>query len=134
MLGRGKASHQTFAVQILGQIDSPDATRALALLALNGKSPEVRARATQTLRVRDPRDIASLLVAMLRDPELDADPILFHYRLKLVAWDAVNAPGVLMVSSPRYNVLRTYTVEREPATDRQWYARHSDGWLRGAGR
>ena len=79
MFGRGKASHQKVAVQLLGQIDSPDATRALALLALDGKSPEVRARATQTLRVRDPRDIASLLVAMLRDPELDADPILFHY-------------------------------------------------------
>ena len=98
--GRGKAAHQKVAVQLLGQIDSPDATRALALLALDGKSPEVRARATQTLRVRDPRDIASLLVAMLRDPQLDPDPILFHYRLKPVAWDAVTAPGILWSAAP----------------------------------
>ncbi len=78
MFGRGKATHQKVALQLLGQINSPDATRALALLALAGKSPEVRARATQTLRTRDPREIASLLVAMLREPKMDPDPILFH--------------------------------------------------------
>jgi hypothetical protein len=99
-LGRGAASQQKAAIQLLGQIDSPDATRALALLALDGKSPEVRARATQTLRVRDPRDIASLLVALLRDPELDPDPILFHYRLTPVAWDSITQPGVLLFSGP----------------------------------
>jgi hypothetical protein len=110
-LGRGKPSHQSAAVQILGQIDSPDSTRALALLALDGRSPGVRARATQTLRTRDPRDIASLLVAMLRDPQLDPDPILFHYRLRFVAWDAANAPGVLLMSGPRYNIFRTYTLD-----------------------
>ena len=104
--GRGNASHQKVALQLLGQIDSPDATRALALLALGGKSPEVRARATQTLRVRDPRDIASLLVAMLRDPQLDPDPILFHYRLKPVAWDSITAPGILYIRGPRYDVLQ----------------------------
>ncbi len=90
-----EAPHQKAAVQLLGQIDSPDATRALALLALDGKSPEVRARAAQTLRLRDPREIASMLIAMLRDPELDPDPILFHYRLTPVAWDSVTAPGIL---------------------------------------
>jgi hypothetical protein len=77
--GRGKAPHQKAAVQVFGQIDSPDATRALAVLALRGHSPEVRALATQTLRLRDPRQIASFLVALLRDPRLGTDPILFHY-------------------------------------------------------
>jgi hypothetical protein len=110
-LGRGKASHQEAAVQILGQIDSPDSTRALALLALDGRSPAVRARATQTLRLRDPRDIASLLVALLRDPQLDPDPILFHYRLVPIAADALDAPGLLLVSGPRYNVARAYTID-----------------------
>jgi Pretoxin HINT domain len=108
--GRGKATHQKVAVQLLGQIDSPDATRALALLALDGKSPEVRARATQTLRVRDPRDVASLLVALLRDPQLDPDPILFHYQVRPIAWDALNAPGVLLVRGPRYDIVKTYSI------------------------
>ena len=49
------------AVQVLGQIDSPGSTRALALLALAGKSAEVRSKATQTLRRRSLREIASLL-------------------------------------------------------------------------
>ena len=84
--GRSRASHQEAAVQLLGQIDSPDATRALALLALEGKSAGVRARAMQTVRLRDPHDIASLLVALLRDPQLDTDPILYHYHLKPIAW------------------------------------------------
>jgi hypothetical protein len=111
MFGRGAASHQKAAVQVLGQIDSPDSTRALALLAMRGKSPEVRATATQTLRLRDPRQIASFLVALLRDPRLDNNPILFHYRLKPVAWDAYDAPGMLHVRGPRYDVMRTYTVD-----------------------
>src|SRR5262249_13675132 len=93
--GRGKALHQKAAVQVLGQLASADATRALAVLALRGKAPEVRALATQTLRLRDPRQIASFLVALLRDPRLGTDPILFHYRLELVAWDAYDAPGLL---------------------------------------
>jgi hypothetical protein len=109
--GRGKAAHQKAAVQILGQIDSPASTRALALLALQGKSPQVRATATQTLRLRDPREIAAFLIAWLRDPQLDADPIVFHYRLKPVAWGAFYTPGVLYVRGPRYDVLRTYTVD-----------------------
>jgi hypothetical protein len=111
MFGRGKATHQKVAVQLLGQINSPDATRALALLALGGKAPEVRARATQTLRTRDPREIASLLVAMLRDPQLDPDPILFHYRLIPIARDSFTAPGILFVRGPDYDVFRTYTVD-----------------------
>jgi hypothetical protein len=110
-LGRGEAPHQAAAVQVLGQIDSPDSTRALALLALDGKSPGVRARATQTLRLRDPRDVASLLVALLRDPQVDPDPILFHYQLVPIAGDALDAPGLLLVSGPRFNVVRTYTID-----------------------
>jgi hypothetical protein len=111
ILGRGPASHQKRAVQVLGQLDSPDSTRALALLALEGRSPQVRALALQTLRLRDPRDIASLLIALLRDPQLDPDPILFHYRLRPVAWEAVNAPGLLLFSGPRFNIFRTYTLD-----------------------
>ena len=117
--GLGKAAHQEAAVQVLGQIDSPDATRALTLLALEGKSPRVRAGATQILRLRDPRDIASLLVALLRDPQLDTDPILYRYQLKPTGWDAAYAPGLFVFSSPRYAVIRSYTLADslvQPAT------------------
>jgi len=104
----GKASHQEVAVQVLGQIDSPGSTRALALLALAGKSGEVRSKATQTLRRRNLREIASFLVALLRDPELDPDPILYHYSLHPAGWDGIGSLGFLFVQGPQYDVLKTY--------------------------
>ena len=84
IFARGNTSHQKLAVQLLGQIDSPDSTRALAILAIASESGEVRGRSIETLRRRDPREIASFLVGRLRDLELDRDPILYHY---LVATD-----------------------------------------------
>ena len=107
-LAAGEASHQVVAVQVLGQIDSPGSTRALALLALAGKSAEVRSKATQTLRRRNQREIASFLVVLLRDPELDPDPILYHYSLQPVGWDGIGSLGFLFVQGPLYDVLRTY--------------------------
>ncbi len=61
-------SGQVIAVRLLGQIDAPGASRALAMLAISGKSGEVRGQAAQILRQRDPRDFAPILVAMIRDP------------------------------------------------------------------
>jgi hypothetical protein len=107
----GKASHQEIAVQVLGQLDSPGSTRALALLAVAGKSAQVRSKAISTLRRREPRDITFLLVGLLRDPELDKDPILYHFLLQPIGWHAIGAPGFLFVQGPRYNIFRTYTVD-----------------------
>ena len=104
----GDASHQEVAVQVFGQIDSPGSTRALALLALAGKSAEVRSRAIKTLRRRDPREIASFLVVLLRDSELHPDPILYHYRLYPAGWETIGSLGYLFVQGPLYDVLRTY--------------------------
>ena len=55
------------AVRLLGQIDSPGSSRALAVLALMSPSPEVRQEATQVLRRRDPRDFAPILIALFKD-------------------------------------------------------------------
>ena len=51
-------NHQVEAVQLLGQIDAIEASRALATLAVGSKFAEVRRRATETLRRRDPREWA----------------------------------------------------------------------------
>jgi hypothetical protein len=108
---RGSESHQTAAVQLLAQIDSPNATRALAVLALDGGSPAVQARAKRALRARDAHEIAALLVPLLFDPQADPDPIVFRYWLKPIAWDAFNSPGWLYVRGPQYDLLRTYTID-----------------------
>jgi hypothetical protein len=109
----GKASHQEIAAQLLGQIDSPGSTRALGLLALAGKSSEVRSKATQTLRHRSVRQIASSTVVLLRDPELDPDPILYHYNLHPAGWDGIGSLGVLFVQGPNYDVLKTYPLPEQ---------------------
>ena len=57
------------------------------------------------------RDVASLLVNLLRDPKLDSDPILYHYVLQPIGSNAIGAPGFLFIQGSRYDVLRTYTVD-----------------------
>src|SRR4051794_11374496 len=44
--GAGGTSDQEIAIQILGQIDVPLSTKLLAVLAIYGKTPDVRRRAT----------------------------------------------------------------------------------------
>ncbi len=69
VFGKGEATDQIKGVEILGQIDSPESTSALALLATTkGRSGEVRRAAILTLRRRDPREYVGLLLAMVRDP------------------------------------------------------------------
>jgi hypothetical protein len=92
------AAHQRVAVQVLGQIDAPAASRALALLAISSPSNEVRRAATETLRGRDPREYAGLLIALFRKP--------VNYEVRPVG--GPGSPGVLFVQGQRLNVARLY--------------------------
>ena len=55
-------------VQILGQIDKPISSKVLAMFAVFGRTPEVRQRATETLRGRTAEDFLDLFIALLIDP------------------------------------------------------------------
>ncbi len=98
------AEGQKTAVRVLGQIDSPGSSRALALLALSSKSAEARGEAMQILRQRDPRDFAPLLVGLIRDP--------IKYEVKAVG--GPGKPGELVVKDGTTNRKRIYTPLREP--------------------
>ncbi|MBX6316100.1 MAG: HEAT repeat domain-containing protein [Isosphaeraceae bacterium] len=104
VFGTSKAEDQARAVQLLGQIDAPAASRALAALALFSKSEEVRRRATETLRQRDPREFADLLIALLRDP--------IKYEVKRVG--GPGSPGVLLVEGKKFDLRRLYTPPAPP--------------------
>ncbi len=95
----GAAERQKVAVRVLGQIDSPGSSRALAILALAGRSPKVRQGATPVLKRRDPRDFAPFLVGLLRDP--------IKYEMKKVA--GAGSQGELLVKGKDANVKRIYT-------------------------
>jgi pretoxin HINT domain-containing protein len=90
---------QKLAVRLLGQIDSPGASRALAMLALMSTVAEVRQEATQILRRRDPRDFAPLLVELIRDP--------IKYEVKAVK--GPGSPGELLIKSKDANIKRIYS-------------------------
>ena len=96
---------QLAAIQMLGQIDSPEATSALAVLAIFNTRPVVRGLAASTLARRDPRDYAGRLIGLIRKP--------FKYTVR-----PVNGPGSvgeLFVEGERFNVRRLY--EFQPITN-----------------
>ena len=101
----GSASSQAVAVRILGQIDAAPASRALALLSVSGDSPEVRRAATETLKRRDPREYAGLLVGLLRDE--------IRYEVRPV--NGPGSPGALFVQGGQFNVQRLYSPPPVPA-------------------
>ena len=90
---------QPRAVQLLGQIDAPAASRALAYLSVFARSADARRAATETLRGRDTREYADLLIALLRDP--------IRFEVKHV--DGPGSPGELLIEGEKYNVRRLYT-------------------------
>jgi hypothetical protein len=94
----GNAGHQTVAVQVLGQIDAPASSRALALLAVFSGSAEVRRKATETLKGSDPREYVALLIALLRDP--------VKYEVRPVG--GPGSPGTLFVQGKPFNIQRLY--------------------------
>ncbi len=96
--GGGGAADQAVAVQLLGQVESPLASKALAFLAVYGKSPTVRRLATETLRGRPAGDYLDLLVGMMKDP----------LRFEVRPVGGPGSPGVLFVEGERFNVQRFY--------------------------
>jgi hypothetical protein len=112
---RGAPEQQTVALDLLGQIDSANATRAMALLAVRTKSKEVRTSVIQQLKRRDFRDVASFLVTLLRDrildPDFASDPILYRFQLQPIGADGFGSQGILLVKGPRYSVVRSYSVD-----------------------
>ncbi len=92
------------AVQMLGQIDGPAASNALAALAVFNPSPEVRSRAIETLARRDPRDVIGRLIHLVRKP--------FKYEVRRPGGPGTR--GELFVEGERFNVHRVYL---NPAID-----------------
>jgi hypothetical protein len=101
MIGRVFATSeatQPLAARLLGQVDSPGSSRALAFLAVFAKSAEARRSATETLRRRDPREYANLLIGLLRKP--------IRYEVKPTV--GPGSPGELFVEGEKANLRRLY--------------------------
>lgn len=100
----GSEPHQQVAVRLLGQIDSPQASQALAALAIGGRSAVVRRAAAESLIRRDPRDFARELADLLAKP--------IRYEVKPVG--GPGSPGELFVEGQKFNVKRLYRPPTSP--------------------
>ncbi|HEV3164577.1 MAG TPA: hypothetical protein VGZ22_11165, partial [Isosphaeraceae bacterium] len=90
--------HHERAVLLLRPIDSPAASRALASLAAFGGTTDVRHLAAESLTGRDPREFASQLIGLLRDP--------VSYEVREVR--GPGSPGELYVQGKRLNTRLFY--------------------------
>ncbi len=95
---RGSERSRIAAVQMLGQIDGPTASNALAALAVFNVSADVRGRAIETLVRRDPRDVIGRLINLVRKP--------FKYDVRRPGGPGTT--GELFVEGERFNVQRFY--------------------------
>jgi Pretoxin HINT domain len=104
IFAQSSAERQRIAVRLLGQIDSPGASRALALLAVMSPNAAVRGDATASLRRRDPREFGPLLIGMFRQP--------VKYQVQAVG--GPGSPGVLAIEKPDAKVNRAYSPPPAP--------------------
>ena len=103
-LGGGGQIDQLLLVQALGQIERPISSQVLSMLAVYGRTPKVRGRATETLRLRPPGDFVDLLVGLM------VDPISFEVR----PVGGPGSPGVLFVEGECFNSARFYAPPPPP--------------------
>ncbi len=94
----GKPEDQEMAIDILGHIEGERPSRALAGLALLGKTEVIRRAATETLARRNHMDVLMNWIGLLHDP--------IKYEVKQVAGPGM--PGVLFVEGEQFNVRRFY--------------------------
>ncbi len=100
----GSQTDQVLMIQALDRIETPMATKVLAMLAVYGQTPDVRRRATEVLRGRPSQDYLELLVGLMVDP--------FKFEVKPVG--GPGSPGVLFVEGERFNVARFYAPPLPP--------------------
>jgi hypothetical protein len=101
--GGGK-SDQVILIDVLNRIDKPISSKVLALIAVYGKTTDVRRRAIEILRDRPSQDFIDVLVGLMTDE--------FKYEVRPVG--GPGSPGVLFVEGEKFNVSRFYAPPAAP--------------------
>lgn len=92
----GGPALQKAGLRMLGRIDGPSASLAIAAMAIFDPWPEVRAEALAALVLRDPRDVAGRLIGMIRKP----------IRYELRPMPGTEPPGALFVEGQPFDLQR----------------------------
>ncbi len=102
--GGGGKSDQLILVAVLRRIDKPVSSKVLALIAVYGKTTDVRRQAVAILRGRPSEDFLDVLVGLLIDP----------YKFEVKPVGGPGSPGVLFVEGQKFNVNRFYAPPAAP--------------------
>jgi hypothetical protein len=94
----GTPEDQERAIDVFGHIEGERASRALAGLAVFGRTDLVRRAAVETLTRRDPNDVLMCWIGLLQKPT--------KYEVRQVA--GPGSPGVLLTEGRQFNVRRYY--------------------------
>lgn len=100
----GSKLDQMILIGALGRIDRSLSSKVLAILAIYGKTPEVRKRAIDVLRGRPADDFLDVMVSMMTDP--------LKYEVRRVG--GPGSPGVIFVEGERFNIARYYAPPSAP--------------------
>jgi len=93
-----RPTDQMMAARLFGQIDSIASSRSLAVLAIFSASSDARRVATETLRNRDAREFADLLISQLSKP--------IRFEVRPVA--GPGSVGYVFIEGKQFNTQRVY--------------------------
>ncbi len=98
VFGTGSESMQVVAVGVLSQIEGPTAAFWLAAFAIDNPSAQVRRRAADALKRRDPRDVIGLLITRVHK----------RYKYEVKPAQGPGSTAALFVDGERFDIQRFY--------------------------
>ena len=101
--GGGETDHWLL-IDFLSRIEGPASSKVMALVAVYGKTKEIRRSATEELRTRKSDEYLELLTGLMTDE--------YKYEVKQVGGPGL--PGVLFVEGQKFNVRRFYAPPAAP--------------------
>ena len=101
--GGGETDHWLL-IDFLSRIEGPSSSKVMALVAVYGKSKEIRRSAIEELRTRKSGEYLELLAGLMADE--------YKYEVRQVG--GPGSPGVLFVEGEKFNVRRFYALPAAP--------------------
>ena len=101
--GGGETDHWLL-IDFLSRIEGPASSKVMALVAVYGKTKEIRRSATEELRTRKSDEYLELLAGLMTDE--------YKYEVRQVG--GPGAPGVLFVEGQKFNLRRFYAPPAAP--------------------
>ena len=98
IFGNGSEKAQLVAVELFSQIEGPEASFCLLVLAIDKPSSEVRSQAARAIKFRDPRDVIGWMINRLHKP----------YKYELARGTGPGSTSTLLLDGERFDLRRLY--------------------------